>query len=304
MQIRVPTDPLANPTNRVATFSANATTMNQPLTYQWLSNGIALAGKTSSSLVISNVVVEHEADYSCAITDGVGTIFTTNAHLFPLVTPTFVIRPVAQTVPAGSVFTHTAVISGHPAPFGYRWNSNSVLVSFLTSNSRTQIITFPAMPWATNSSAQFRLIITNLASQGNTVNTLLTNYTLADWDRDGLPDAYELTLGLSTNNAADALGDLDGDGANNADEYSAGTDLTDPNSYLRVDLDAITGIADVIVSAVTNRSYTVQYSDQMPATTWTKLADIFAKTTNRMETNRDPAWVPNRYYRVILPAQP
>ena len=66
----------------------------------------------------------------------------------------------------------------------------------------------------------------------------------------------------------------------------------------------VTGVADVVVAAVTNRSYTVQYSDQMPATTWTKLADIFAKTANRQETNRDPAWVPNRYYRVVLPAQP
>jgi Immunoglobulin domain len=299
--VRVPPDPLATATNR-AVFAVAASTSNPPLTYQWRFNGTNLVGQTGSTLIISNLVLEHEGDYSCAVTDGIGTIFTTTARLIGLVTPTFVVRPLAQTTVAGGTFTHTAVIAGNPPPFGYRWNSNSVLVSFITSTSRTQIINFAAMPTVTN--AQFRLILTNLASPGNTVNALITNFTLADFDRDGIADQYEVTLGLSTNNAADALGDLDGDASNNGDEYRAGTDPLDPASYLRVDLDAATGVADVVVAAVTNRSYTIQYSDQMPASTWTKLADIYGKPTNRMETNRDPAWVPNRYYRVILPAQP
>ena len=112
-------------------------------------------------------------------------------------------RPLGQIAPAGGTFTHTAVITGNPPPFGYRWNSNSVLVSFLTTTARTQIITFPAMTGATN--AQFRLIVTNAAATGNGVNTLITNVTLADFDQDGLPDAYEVTLGLSTQMELDAV---------------------------------------------------------------------------------------------------
>jgi Bacterial TSP3 repeat len=302
VQMRVPPDPTANPTNRVATFTAAATTLNPPLYYQWRYNGADLPGRTNASLSITNAGLEHEGEYVCAITDILGTITTAPARFIGLVTPVLVVRPVGQFAPAGGVFTHTAQITGNPPPFGWRWNSNSALASFTVSTTRTHLVSFAAMPTPTN--AQFRLIVTNLASPGNTVNFLVTNYTLADFDRDGIADAYEVTLGLSTNNAADALGDLDGDGASNGDEYRAGTDPLDPASYLRVDLDAASGVADIVVAAVTNRSYTIQYSDEMPAGSWKKLADILGRTTTRLETNRDPAWVPHRYYRVILPAQP
>ena len=289
-------------TNNV-TFTAQALG-NGPVSYQWRFNGVAIPNATGTSYTVTNVDLSKEGAYDVLATDDVGTVPSAPARIVILITPHFILTPLSQVAPAGGQFHMSAVIAGNPPPFGFRWNSNSVLVSFLTSHSRTQFITFPAMPWATNASAQFRLIITNLVSPGNTVNTLVTNFTLPDLDRDGLPDAYEQSLGLSTNNPADALGDLDGDGANNADEYSAGTDPNDPASYLRVMLDATSGVADVIVSAVTNRSYTVQYSDEMPATSWTKLADILARRTSRLETNRDPAWVTNRFYRVVLPAQP
>jgi len=57
---------------------------------------------------------------------------------------------------------------------------------------------------------------------------------LADFDRDGLPDVLERSIGLDTNNAADALLDPDGDGVSTRNEYRAGTDPLDPASYLHV----------------------------------------------------------------------
>jgi|GEM_PF-1211229 len=46
-----------------------------------------------------------------------------------------------------------------------------------------------------------------------------------DDDNDGLPDAVELAYGLDPLNAADALGDLDGDGISNLQEYMDGTSI-------------------------------------------------------------------------------
>ena len=51
-------------------------------------------------------------------------------------------------------------------------------------------------------------------NQGNVCDT--------DDDNDGIPDTIEIALGLNPLNAADAAGDLDGDGQTNLAEYQAG----------------------------------------------------------------------------------
>jgi hypothetical protein len=64
------------------------------------------------------------------------------------------------------------------------------------------------------------------------------------------------------------------------------------------------GMANVVIAAVSNRTYTVQYTDQLPAASWSKLIDLPARATNRIEVVKDPTWTTNRFYRVALPAQP
>jgi hypothetical protein len=55
----------------------------------------------------------------------------------------------------------------------------------------------------------------------------------ADVDRDGLPDAWEVSVGLDSANAADAYGDIDGDATLNWQECELGSDPKDPASPSR-----------------------------------------------------------------------
>ena len=126
---------------------------------------------------------------------------------------------------------------------------------------------------------------------------------VADTDQDGIPNTVETGLGLNPLLAGDGNGDLDGDGMTNSDEYRAGTDPLDPASHLRVDLTTVPGQATVRFGAVSNKTYTVQFANSLPAPSWTGLAHVLAVSSNRVESFIDPAWTTSRVYRVVTPRQ-
>src|SRR5262249_50973762 len=87
----------------------------------------------------------------------------------------------------------------------------------------------------------------------------LTSLVMVDSDGDGLPDWWEDRYGLNKTNAADALLDLDGDGASNAAEFQAGTAPNDPNSVFRiVALTRENGDVRLTWTTVRGKSYRVQ----------------------------------------------
>ena len=55
---------------------------------------------------------------------------------------------------------------------------------------------------------------------------------------------------------------------------------------------------------MSNRTYTIQYSDVLRAVAWSRLVDVPARPTNRVEIFSDPNWTTNRFYRVGTPRQP
>jgi hypothetical protein len=56
--------------------------------------------------------------------------------------------------------------------------------------------------------------------------------------------------------------------------------------------------------AVSNRTYSIQFSDSMPNGAWLSLTNILPTTTNRLQTVMDPAPADNRFYRVVIPRSP
>jgi hypothetical protein len=307
-EVRIRPDPNSAPTTNV-TFTIAASSVEPPILYQWRFNGADIPGATSASYTVTDVQLDEEGDYSCAITDGVATIVSANARLTPWITPVVVVPPLGQTVVEGSDFTHSVEVTGNPVPFAYSWRRGSIVIATNSGNYRSNYITInttTAGLLLTNniqaSNYVMRLVVFNDANRSPGVLTAFTNVVLADFDRDGIPDVVENSLGLATNNAADAALDLDGDGMNNRAEFVAGTDPTNAASYLRIESGIVPGVASVQVAVISNRTYAVEYTDNLNSTSWNRLSVILARPINRVETIPDPNWTSNRFYRVAVPA--
>lgn len=301
VQVRVRPDPAA-PAVTNTSFTVTAYSPS-PMTFQWFFNGAEIPGATGSTLAITNVQLASGGDYTVRITDAVGSVQSAPAALIPLITPTIVQGVTPQFVAPGATVTLSVVAAGSPFPFGYEWRRGSASIRSNTVNSATNFHTFTASatPFATN---QYRVVVRNLASIAVSANSLAAIITLPDFDQDGIIDLHEQAIGMNTNNAADALEDLDGDGLRNRDEFQAGTDPTDPASHLRVELEAGAPPAVVQFAAISNRTYSVEFTDGFNGGPWFKLTDVVAGTTNRVQTIPDPTWSTNRFYRVVHPAQP
>jgi hypothetical protein len=117
----------------------------------------------------------------------------------------------------------------------------------------------------------------NIAStdRGSLVRVdLLVNIPITDRDGNGLPDDWEMRffgyVGVNPN------GDEDHDGMSNLAEYRAGTDPTDPNSFLKfISYSAVPGGGfRVVWSSVEGRLYTLERS--------TNLLSKFTAITNHI----------------------
>jgi hypothetical protein len=295
VRVRVPPDPAAAPSTNV-TFGVTAFSF-APLTYQWKFNTVDIPGATGATYTVTNVQTTNEGTYTVMVSDDIGSI-SASATLTPLVAPTVAQPPLSQTAPLGAQVTFSVAANGNPLPISFRWRKGGSTLTNVMVNGRMSFFTTNV---TSSSTGQYSVIITNLAGTVPTAQTV-TLLAAPDADGDGIPDSWESLYGFSPTNNADRNVDSDLDGMSNWQEYIAGTDPTNALSYLRVDL-LVGGGKTVIFGAISNRTYTVQYADDPGSLSWSNLADVVARTTNRTEMIPDTNSPPDRYYRVVTPRQ-
>ena len=277
-------------------------TGNGALRYQWRRNGSPVNQATNATLAISAAGPEHLGTYNVLVTDDLGSTLSASATLSLSAEPIIVQQPLSQPVLAGdNVTLSVAVTNIATLPINYRWRRNGFTFTNLFLDSRVCFFT------VTNVQAPYTnwsVFVTNSVKPAGLTSSNAYLALLPDSNGNSLPDAWETAYGFGPGNPALRDADPDGDGLSNWQEYVAGTDPTNTASCLRVELPAASGSATIGFLAVSNRTYSLFFTDGLTPGHWTRLADIVARSTTRLENVPDPAWTTNRFYRLVTPQQP
>lgn len=126
-----------------------------------------------------------------------------------------------------------------------------------------------------------------------------------DSDGDGLPDSWEQQYFGSATGANPNV-DSDGDGMTNMQEYLAGTHPRSATSRLRIDPSSLVKTPSALsfqFTAISNRTYTVQYSTSLSNNSWSVLTTVPASSTTRTNTITDSGAgdTGQRFYRITTP---
>jgi hypothetical protein len=250
------------------------------------------------------VDLEDQGEFFVVITTGEGSITSRPATLVVEAPPSFIEHPQSQTVLEGQTVIFTVRARG-TFPIGYRWRrSGSTVANYvLHDNVSTLVLTDVQRTQAGN----YTVVITNSVFYlPGYLSQTATLVVLADSDRDGMPDDWEIAHGLNPLDPADANLDSDGDGMTNLEEYLSGTNPNDSQSVLRLETVASgeTGVA-IRFLAMEGKSYSVQFRDSLAEGDWQRLEDVPPGSRREVELvdpGRDTS--PHRYYRLVTPKVP
>ena len=132
-------------------------TSSPGVTFQWLQNGVNIAGATNATLVLKNVQMTNAGIYTVVLTNSIGSTTSSAAQLTVLGgpgAPVLTAQPAAQTIASGSTVVFTVLANGTvsassqdgkagqlpraASPTTYQWQFNGNAISGAT-NSRLVI---------------------------------------------------------------------------------------------------------------------------------------------------------------------
>ncbi len=144
-----------------------------PFAYQWQKDNSNIQDATSSTLTLNNVTTNDAGSYTVIISNGCGSVTSSNATLTVLSPPVITNQPQSVTVCSGNPAVFTVAASG-TTPLAYQWQKNGTpltnggTISGSTSGTLTLSATTPS------SAGNYRVIITNTCGSVTSSNATLT----------------------------------------------------------------------------------------------------------------------------------
>src|SRR5262249_40207809 len=126
-----------HPTNRTVTAGTNITFNvaaggSPTLRYQWQFNGTNIAGATTNSITLTNVLLSQAGNYSVIVTNSAGSASSSNALLTVNIPPATVRAVNTNAIGGGSVVVPiTVVANGNENLLGFSLNFESNKLTFL-----------------------------------------------------------------------------------------------------------------------------------------------------------------------------
>jgi hypothetical protein len=143
-----------------------------PLSYQWLKNGVNIAGANAASYTTPiTATSDSGSTFDVVVSNTAGTVTSAAATLTVntgTVAPTITTQPASQTVTAGQTATFI-VAAGGTAPLSYQWQKNGVSIAGATAASYTTL----AMA-TSDSGSTFDVVVSNTAGTVTSAAATLT----------------------------------------------------------------------------------------------------------------------------------
>ena len=200
-------------------------------------------------------------------------------------------------------------ISNVPSLFVFdRMTGSNSLLATAAPNAWTSYATLPTVSSNGNSVVFQSWNVAGITNDLNRVQDVFASAQdslVTDSDGDGIPDWWMLKyFGHATGQPSDlsrAQDDADGDGLSNGQEYLTGTDPTNFNSVLALQVSPVTGASNAVSltwPAVPGKSYQVQYKNDLNASNWTNYSGSIS-LISRQGVIVVPASPAKRFFRAV-----
>ncbi len=148
-------------------FSVAATGSPAP-TFQWLKNGVAIAGATSNTFSLGTTDFSDAATYTVVASNSAGSVTSNDAALIVSgIAPVITTQPASQSVAEGSTVSFSVAASGTPTPT-FQWTKNGVPITGATGS------TFTLAGVSSTDAAAYAVIATNNVAATLSQDAVLT----------------------------------------------------------------------------------------------------------------------------------